>query len=60
MLCTLSAPIVTSFTAAILNLIGIMILNILYRKVAVKLNDWENHQKETEYTLHGDESSHRS
>ena len=40
---------VASITGAILNLIGIMILNLIYGKVAVALNDWENYQKETDY-----------
>jgi len=44
-----NASVIASFTGAILNLIGIMILNIIYGKVAVVLNDWENHRTDTDY-----------
>ena len=45
----IAASVISSFTGAILNLIGITILNQIYGRVAIKLNDWENYQKETEY-----------
>lgn len=35
-----NSPIITSITAAIINLVFILILNIVYRKMAFKLNDW--------------------
>jgi hypothetical protein len=44
-----SSGIVSAITASILNLITIILLNILYGKLAVKLTDWENHRKESEY-----------
>lgn len=47
-LCT-SAATITAVTAAILNLTGIITMNILYGKLAVRLTDWENHRKESEY-----------
>ena len=46
------AGTITSATAAVLNLIGILILNIVYNKFAVVLTDWENHRKESDYQNH--------
>jgi hypothetical protein len=43
------AGAIAAVTGAILNLIGISVLNIIYGKIAVILNDWENHQKQTDY-----------
>ncbi|XP_043246594.1 anoctamin-5-like isoform X2 [Amphibalanus amphitrite] len=44
-----SAKIVTSITAATLNLIIIMIMNQFYRKVAIWLTNLENPRTQTEY-----------
>lgn len=44
-----NAATITAVTAAILNLTGIITMNILYGKLAVRLTDWENHRKESEY-----------
>ena len=38
-----------SFTAAIINLIFIMICNLVYDQLATKLTDWEMHRTEEEY-----------
>eukprot|EP00050_Salpingoeca_kvevrii_P011072 m.12487 g.12487 ORF g.12487 m.12487 type:complete len:946 (+) comp3237_c0_seq1:137-2974(+) len=46
------ATLVTSLTAALLNLVGILVLEFLYRFVAVFLNDWENHKTQSKYELH--------
>ncbi len=35
--------------ASVANAISIMILNNVYGRVAIALNDWENHRTETEY-----------
>lgn len=34
---------------SVLNAIQIMILNLIYRGVAIRLNDWENHRTDVEY-----------
>ncbi len=39
------APIVSS----LLNSVVIVTLNLMYQKVAIKLNNYENHRTETEY-----------
>jgi len=44
-----SAAAITSVLAAILNLITILILNIIYEKLAIALTDWENHERQTEH-----------
>jgi hypothetical protein len=44
-----TATTISSFSGAILNLIGILVLNVIYNKLAVVLTNWENHQKETDY-----------
>ena len=36
----MTASVVASFTGAILNLIGILILNQIYGRIAIKLNNW--------------------
>jgi len=38
-----------SIVGGIMNAVSIMILNKIYRVVAVKLNDWENHRTESDY-----------
>jgi len=38
-----------SIVGGILNGITIIILNVVWRQVAIKLNDWENYRTETEY-----------
>lgn len=42
----------TSVTAALINLVGILILNALYTRLAVRLTEWENHQTESEHDYH--------
>jgi hypothetical protein len=44
-----NAPLVASVTGALINLAAIIILNQVYRSIAVVLNDWENHRTETQY-----------
>ncbi|CAB4012900.1 anoctamin-4-like isoform X1, partial [Paramuricea clavata] len=44
-----NAKIMTSFTAAVINLIFIQILTCVYFKVAVLLTNWENPRTVTEY-----------
>eukprot|EP01135_Chromosphaera_perkinsii_P006429 Nk52_evm3s495 gene=Nk52_evmTU3s495 len=44
-----TSSLVSSVTGAILNLIAIIILGFFYRKLAVILNDWENHRTRTMY-----------
>eukprot|EP00055_Hartaetosiga_balthica_P010211 m.42879 g.42879 ORF g.42879 m.42879 type:complete len:915 (+) comp7082_c0_seq1:71-2815(+) len=39
----------TAISAAALNLVGIILMNQLYQRIAVKLTDWENYQKESQY-----------
>eukprot|EP00043_Microstomoeca_roanoka_P027025 m.13337 g.13337 ORF g.13337 m.13337 type:complete len:921 (-) comp7245_c0_seq1:236-2998(-) len=43
------ASTITAVTAGILNLVGIVLMNKIYDGLAVRLTDWENHQKESEY-----------
>eukprot|EP00735_Rhodelphis_limneticus_P011287 TRINITY_DN4372_c0_g1::TRINITY_DN4372_c0_g1_i1::g.21188::m.21188 TRINITY_DN4372_c0_g1::TRINITY_DN4372_c0_g1_i1::g.21188 ORF type:complete len:745 (-),score=274.36,sp/Q14AT5/ANO7_MOUSE/28.48/9e-67,Anoctamin/PF04547.7/1.1e-130,DUF221/PF02714.10/0.0029,DUF221/PF02714.10/2.4e+03 TRINITY_DN4372_c0_g1_i1:308-2542(-) len=38
-----------SFSAGILNGIIIAVFNAIYKYVAMRLNDWENHETDTEY-----------
>ena len=40
---------ITSLTGAVLNLIAMLILGEIYERLAVKMTDWENHQKESTY-----------
>eukprot|EP00045_Choanoeca_perplexa_P014448 m.170080 g.170080 ORF g.170080 m.170080 type:complete len:529 (-) comp16678_c0_seq8:1646-3232(-) len=44
-----NASLITSITAAILNLVAIMLLSYLYRGLAVTLTEWENHRLDSEY-----------
>ena len=44
--------LLTSLSAAVLNLVGILILNKVYDWVALKLTDWENHVTRTKYEKH--------
>mmetsp|Transcript_23742 Transcript_23742/g.3947 ORF Transcript_23742/g.3947 Transcript_23742/m.3947 type:complete len:91 (+) Transcript_23742:526-798(+) len=37
-------------SGAILNAIQIRVMNIVYELIAKKLNDWENHETELDYT----------
>eukprot|EP00048_Salpingoeca_helianthica_P005079 m.84052 g.84052 ORF g.84052 m.84052 type:complete len:933 (-) comp13464_c0_seq1:29-2827(-) len=46
------SAIIASFTAALLNLLAITILNMLYVKLAVRMTDWENHRKDSKYESH--------
>eukprot|EP00730_Choanoeca_flexa_P001321 TRINITY_DN10582_c0_g2_i1.p1 TRINITY_DN10582_c0_g2~~TRINITY_DN10582_c0_g2_i1.p1 ORF type:complete len:1022 (+),score=268.43 TRINITY_DN10582_c0_g2_i1:51-3068(+) len=43
------ASTITSVTAAILNLVAIILLTTLYKNLAVTLTEWENHRLESEY-----------
>eukprot|EP01137_Pigoraptor_chileana_P036263 Opistho-2@31530 len=47
-----NAGLITSVTAALLNLICIIVLNQIYRRVATSLNKWENHRTQTQYEDH--------
>ncbi|CAJ1942244.1 unnamed protein product [Cylindrotheca closterium] len=38
-----------SFLPVIIHALSIMTLNKIYRKIATKLTDWENHQSQTDY-----------
>jgi len=40
----------SSVVGGIMNAIAIVILNKIYRTIAFKMNDWENHRTDTEYT----------
>eukprot|EP01135_Chromosphaera_perkinsii_P003221 Nk52_evm28s238 gene=Nk52_evmTU28s238 len=42
-------PLIAAITGGILNLFAILILGVIYRKVAVVLNDWENHRTDAKY-----------
>ena len=44
-----NAKLVTSFSAAIMNLIFIKVLSLVYVKIAVMLTNWENPRTKTEY-----------
>eukprot|EP00053_Salpingoeca_punica_P016735 m.159045 g.159045 ORF g.159045 m.159045 type:complete len:933 (+) comp17033_c0_seq2:80-2878(+) len=44
-----NSGIASAITASILNLISILILNMIYGKLAIVLTDWENHRKESAY-----------
>jgi len=46
-----SSSVGTSITSAI-NAIQIMIFNVIYSKIALKLNSYENHRTDTEYYDH--------
>ncbi|XP_065667826.1 anoctamin-3 isoform X3 [Hydra vulgaris] len=39
----------SSFTSSVLNTISILLLGTLYKSIAYKLTDWENHQTSSEY-----------
>lgn len=43
------ARIITSFTAALLNLLAINVMKLLYKKLAIWLTDWENPPTRSEY-----------
>jgi hypothetical protein len=43
------ASILASITGAVIQLIGILIMNIVYKFIAVKLTDWELHRTPTQY-----------
>eukprot|EP00123_Amoebidium_parasiticum_P015504 comp23001_c0_seq1/m.36670 comp23001_c0_seq1/g.36670 ORF comp23001_c0_seq1/g.36670 comp23001_c0_seq1/m.36670 type:complete len:961 (-) comp23001_c0_seq1:920-3802(-) len=44
-----TGPILVSVTAAVLNLVGILLLSFVYNKLAYRLTEWENHRTETDY-----------
>ncbi|XP_004346228.1 hypothetical protein CAOG_05555 [Capsaspora owczarzaki ATCC 30864] len=44
-----NASALTAFTAALLNLTCIVILNRIYTKLATIMTDWENHRTQTDY-----------
>lgn len=46
---TTQARIITSFTAALLNLLAINVMKLFYKKLAVWLTDWENPPTRSEY-----------
>ena len=46
---TAQARIITSFTAALLNLLAINVMKLFYKKLAIWLTDWENPPTRSEY-----------
>ena len=48
----MAAASIASFSGAIINLIIILLLNVLYETLALKLNDWENHKTASKYEAH--------
>ena len=45
----LGAVNLTSVIASLINTVVVVVLNILYQRVAIRLNDYENHRTDTEY-----------
>ena len=45
----INAPIISSVTGALLNVVSMLILEFIYEKIAVVMTNWENHQKESTY-----------
>lgn len=46
------SAVIASATAAVINLVAITILSKIYRALAVKMTNWENHRKDSKYESH--------
>lgn len=46
------ASVIAAVSAAVINLIVIIVLDLFYRRLAVKLTNWENHRTQSQYERH--------